>query len=96
MSLVMHAADGTFFGFAMAGLGAADVEQGLLIKVVLVCAVTIGLMVFDRKSWRTSPGWHPETGRAADGHAATIAVDRREPGPSVGETGSRTSAGADT
>ena len=39
----MHAADGTFFGFLIAGLGAADLERALLLKVVLVCLVTIHL-----------------------------------------------------
>jgi uncharacterized protein len=52
MSLIMHAMDGTFFGFVAAGWVAADVERGLLLKVVLVCAVTIGLLLFDRAVWR--------------------------------------------
>ena len=70
MSLVMHAADGIFFRFAVAGLVAADAARGLLFKVVLVCAVTIGLVVFDWKLWSASPGRHPETSGAGDGDAA--------------------------
>jgi uncharacterized protein len=52
VTLIMHAADGTFFGLLTAGLGSADVERGLLLKVVLVCVVTIGLCVLDRQGWR--------------------------------------------
>jgi uncharacterized protein len=53
ITIIMHAADGTFFGFLTAGLGDADLERGLLLKVVLVCAVSIGLCVLDRQGWRS-------------------------------------------
>jgi uncharacterized protein len=53
ITLIMHAADGTVFGFLTAGLGDADLERGVLIKVVLVCVVAIGLCVLDRQVWRS-------------------------------------------
>jgi membrane protease YdiL (CAAX protease family) len=52
LTLIMHAADATLFGLPTAGLGRADLERALLLKVVLVCVVTIGLCVFDRQAWR--------------------------------------------
>ena len=52
ITLIMHAADGTLLGLLTAGLGDADLERGLLLKVVLVCLVSIGLCVFDRQMWR--------------------------------------------
>jgi uncharacterized protein len=53
ITLIMHAADGTVFGFLTAGLGDADLERGVLVKVVLVCVVAIGLCVLDRQGWRS-------------------------------------------
>jgi membrane protease YdiL (CAAX protease family) len=53
ITLIMHAADGTFFGLLTAGLGHADLERGLLLKVVLVCVVTIGICILDRQAWRS-------------------------------------------
>ena len=52
LTLIMHAADATLFGLLTAGLGRADLERALLLKVVLVCVVTIGLCVLDRQGWR--------------------------------------------
>jgi len=53
ITLIMHAADGTFFGLLTAGLGDADLERALLLKVVLVCLVTIGICILDRQMWRS-------------------------------------------
>ena len=53
ITLIMHAADGTFLGLLTAGLGAVDLERALLVKVVLVCVVTIGICILDRQMWRS-------------------------------------------
>ncbi len=53
LTLIMHAADGTLLGLLTADLRDAELERALLLKVVLVCLVTIGICILDRQMWRS-------------------------------------------
>ena len=53
MTLLMHAAEGTFGPVAIGALFAgADFARAFSIYVVATCVVAICLVVFDRKAWR--------------------------------------------
>jgi hypothetical protein len=52
MTLVMHAAEGTF-GLAVASVfEGADFARAFSIYVAVTCVVTVGLVVLDRKAWQ--------------------------------------------
>jgi hypothetical protein len=52
MSLVMHAAEGTF-GLAVASVfKGADFARAFSIYVAVTCVVAVGLVVLDRKAWQ--------------------------------------------
>jgi len=69
--LIMHAADGIFFGLLTAGLGHADLQRGLLVKTIIVCAVTIGLCVLDRRAWQSPADALAESNSLSIGPADT-------------------------
>jgi membrane protease YdiL (CAAX protease family) len=53
MAIVSHAAQGTIQIGALWSVGAADFAQANLIFGLVTSAVAIGLVVFDRKAWRS-------------------------------------------
>ena len=56
MTLLTHAAEGTFLNYLVGGFGGTDVGQVLWVYVALWVVVALGLVVFDRQLWRgTAP-----------------------------------------